>query len=227
MAFVGAKLAERGFTVVGPKLPGHADTAPALDATTWLDWYASVVAEFDALKSRCDKVAVVGLSLGGLLTLHLARHRGRELAAIAPLAVPLWLAPVRTAAIRALAAARRLSDRFAYLPKLGGGSDLFDKTVRAQNPALPVMPTRALASVVELMRVVRAEIELVTVPTFNAHAHQDHTAPFACALELRRRIGAQDLVTLDLVRSYHVVTLDVERDLLVERLGVFLQERLS
>src|SRR5687767_12367752 len=93
MHHVGKTLAARGFTVVGPLLPGHGGTPGELDATTWRDWYAAVDRELSALQRRCRRVSVVGLSLGGLLTLHLARNRGVELDAIASFGAPLWLPP--------------------------------------------------------------------------------------------------------------------------------------
>ena len=101
MRLLGEQLAGRGFTVDGVRLAGHGDTTKALAATTWHDWYRSAEAALAELRARVGgrRVAVVGLSMGGLLTLELARHHGDELAAIA----------VVVDAAVALAAARRSS----------------------------------------------------------------------------------------------------------------------
>src|SRR5687768_898804 len=90
MRYLGQRLHDRGLTVVGPALPGHTTTVEDLDATTWRDWAAAVDEAFDALRARCRRVAVVGQSLGGLLSLYLASRRP-EVAAVASLAAPLWL----------------------------------------------------------------------------------------------------------------------------------------
>src|SRR4051812_24350152 len=82
MRGLGEALAARGFTVSAPNLAGHGPDAANLKATSWTDWYAGVERAFDELSASCDAVAVCGLSLGGLLTLELARRRGREIAAV-------------------------------------------------------------------------------------------------------------------------------------------------
>ena len=33
--------------------------------TTWADWTASAEAAYDDLASRCERVAIIGLSMGG------------------------------------------------------------------------------------------------------------------------------------------------------------------
>src|SRR5262245_30217197 len=92
MRWLGERLADRGLHVVGPALAGHARGLPEeLDRTTWRDWYGSAEVAFDHLRARCDRVAVVGLSMGGLLALHLARERGAQIAALGVLATPIRL----------------------------------------------------------------------------------------------------------------------------------------
>src|SRR5581483_10301797 len=75
MRLLGEHLAARGLAVEGPLLPGHRSTTAALAATGWRDWLAGVERAFEKLQSRAPRVAVCGLSLGGLLTLELARRR--------------------------------------------------------------------------------------------------------------------------------------------------------
>lgn len=225
MHYVGRRLAERGFTVVGPLLPGHGGTPDDLDRTTWRDWFSAIERELDALRRRCRVVAVVGLSLGGLLTLHLSRRHPDQIAAIAALGTPLWLPRY---AERLIPWARRAADRFprlAHIPKLGG-PDVRDPEMRRRNPALRVFPVRPLASLLEFTRVVRAEVDLVTAPAFVAHGRLDHTAPPACSVELARRLGTRDVKYLSLPESFHVVTIDVERETLAEELARFLAERM-
>jgi esterase/lipase len=51
-------------------------------------------------------------------------------------------------------------------------------------------------------------------------------APPACAPELLARLGSADKRLVRLPRSYHIVTVDVERDLVAREVGDFLAERL-
>jgi carboxylesterase len=239
MRWLGERLADRGFHVVGPALAGHEYGRPEdLDATTWRDWYASAEQAFDRLRQKCRRVAVVGLSMGGLLTLHLARERREQIAALGVLATPIWLPRHIELAIRGvnrgLAAGLR-QPLFAalveelggpHIPKLGGESDIADPAGRYENPTMPAMPVRALASLLDLQKVVRGELAEVRQPMFLAHARHDHTAPYACAAAILKKVGSRDVRALALERSYHVITLDLERADVARGVGDFLEERL-
>lgn len=227
-----------GYEVLGIRLAGHGTDVDALEDTRWRDWFASVETGFDELASRCDRVVIAGISLGSLLGLELARRRGRKVAALIAMATPLWLPPVTTAAIRAASAPlwQRLLGRrrLKAVPKLGGGSDIRDVEMKAKNPALPRMPILPLASLLDLAALVRLGLEDVVSPVLVAHGKRDHTAPPACADELYKRLSARtrwqpDARTdqLMLEESFHVITIDLERDILVDRTLSFLEDVLG
>lgn len=221
MRLLGEELARRGFAVEGPRLAGHVGTTRDLARTTWHDWYRSACEGLDRLRARVGNkpVAVAGLSMGGLLTLELARRRGGELAAIAVLAAPLWLPPEAEQFARMTARLPLL--RAAALPKLAG-SDIRDREMnrrnsRAQGKAM--MPLPALASLVELGAYLRDKLGDVTAPTLLAHSERDHTVPFACMDAIAHRLGTDEYGKLILHESFHVITLDVERDRVFERVA--------
>lgn len=218
---LGEALCSRGFTVSCPLLAGHGQAPSRLNGTTWRDWVASADSAFVALKRRSKKVAVVGLSMGGLIALHLARNYGNELTALAALATPLWLPWHARLAIPIVRNVRDLLIR-----KSGGGADLGDHEMRAANPTMGVFPATALGSLLDLTKIVRSEIRDVAVPTFVAHGHADHTVPLACSEELVRHLGTRDVRFCHLMRSFHIVTLDVERDFLARELGEFLDAKM-
>jgi carboxylesterase len=220
MSYVGRHLADLGMTVSGILLPGHGGTAADLDATGWREWSTAVERAFDELRARCRRVAVVGQSLGGLLSLHLAAGRGREIAALASMGAPLWLPWPASIAVQLLG--RR---GMPAVPKRGG-PDLRDREMAARMPTLPVFPPVATRSLYDFTRVVRAQIDRVNVPLFIAHARRDHVAPPACAAELARRVASRDVTLLWLEQSFHILPLDVEKDHLCAELGRFLVERM-
>lgn len=221
MRFLGERLAAQGLAVVCPRLAGHEGPPERLAPTRWPDWLDSVRQALHELRGRSDKVCAVGMSLGGLLSLTLAREE--QVAAVAAFGVPLWLGPTVDQAARVIDGVLRFTTWRPTFPKLGG-SDVKDAAMRARNPAVPGFPLAALRSLMELAERVRPELESIHVPAFVAHAPEDHVAPYACGLELARRLP--DCRFLSLPGSYHVVTIDVDRELLARELVAFLDARL-
>ena len=68
-------LHQRGYTVAGPRLPGHGTSVEEINGCTWRDWADHVTQAYDELASRCERVFVGGESMGGLLTLYLGSER--------------------------------------------------------------------------------------------------------------------------------------------------------
>jgi carboxylesterase len=222
---LGARLGERGFTVVGPMLPGHGGTIADLAATSWRDWAAGAADALTRLRARCRAVAVVGQSMGGLCALHLAAAaRDGELAAVASLAAPLWLEGLAARAARWVAPGGWLHGRIRALPKLGG-PDVGVRRERKDSPGLPAMPARSVVEVSEMMKVVDEELPRVRAPLLVLHGRRDHTAPVGSAARIASRAGAAR--TRILLDSRHVLSLDVERDVVVAEVGDFFARHLG
>ncbi len=226
MRYLGERLHGRGMTAVGVRLPGHASTWAELDRTPWTDWYAHVEGELDRLRARCRRVAVVGQSLGGLLCLRLAVHRGIDIAAVASLAAPLWLTPGPRALIATMQRAPMLASLLRPIRKRGG-SDVADAAMKAENPSYPVIPLRALLEFDRARVAIRAELSAVRAPLLVLHAIHDHVAPYASMTEIAARVASSDIRTVTLPRSYHLIAIDVERDRVAAEVGDFLEARLG
>ncbi len=68
------RLADEGYTVSLPRLPGHGTNIEDFKASTASDWLRRVTDEYLLLKTKYEKVHVAGLSMGGLLALILAEE---------------------------------------------------------------------------------------------------------------------------------------------------------
>jgi len=216
MRYLGDQLSRAGITVQAPRLPGHGTTIDELDRTRWQDWVEAVERAVDAMRARCKRVALVGQSLGGLLALYVASRR-RDIARVAVLATPLWLAGI-AGRLAPLLVRQRL---VRALPKFGG-SDIRDRRVRAENPCYPAIPLRALGELLAFMPIVDAALADVTQPVLVLHATHDHTAPVACAHRIAERTQAPRLRILP--RSFHLIAADVERDIVAAEVITFLRQ---
>jgi len=216
--YLGEQIARAGYTVRAPLLPGHGTSIRDLDRTTWEDWVEAINRAVDAMRVRCPRVAVIGQSLGGLLALHVASTR-RDLAAIGSLAAPLWLEGL-SGRVAGWTTNGPLT-RVRAIPKFGG-PDVRDRRAKAENPCYRAIPTRALGQLLAFMRIVDDALPRVTQPVLVLHAQQDHTAPVACATRIAEATRAKRLRILP--RSYHLIAIDVERDIVAAEVSRFLAQ---
>src|SRR3954451_8659309 len=75
-------LAGAGLTVRVPRLPGHGTRWQDANKVTWQDWYDELERAFDDVRSRCEQIFVLGLSMGGTLALRLAQQRGADVTGV-------------------------------------------------------------------------------------------------------------------------------------------------
>lgn len=78
----GELLAQRSWTVRVPRLPGHGTRWQDMNITRWEDWYSEADRNLRELTSRCDRVFVGGLSMGGSLTLRLAQEHPQAISGL-------------------------------------------------------------------------------------------------------------------------------------------------
>ena len=65
-------LAQQGYYVQADNLPGHSTSIEDCNLTTHEEWLSFVEQKIASMYTKCDKVIVMGVSMGGVLTLHLA-----------------------------------------------------------------------------------------------------------------------------------------------------------
>ncbi|HET6283238.1 MAG TPA: alpha/beta fold hydrolase [Polyangia bacterium] len=222
---VAEALGRAGCRVEAPLLAGHGGTLRDLAVTRWPDWLRTADEHLHALAagSGGKPVAIVGFSMGGLLALRLARLYPALVSALVIIAAPLRLRRFQVRGIRALCALPVDYRAFPKIcvPKLNG-SDISDPAVRAQNPGLPAFPLAALESLLDLMDNVRPDLPNIHAPTLVIHGRQDHTVPMDDSLELTGSLGSDVIERLWLDKSFHIVTLDIERSLVIDAISKFL-----
>src|SRR6516164_1938423 len=237
LKFVAKGLARRGFFVHCCQLAGHCGTEEDLIATTWQDWYASVVTAFDELRAQCDTVVVGGLSMGGVLALHLAAQRPDDVHGLALYAPTLWYDGWATPWYRFVL-------RLCMLTRLGqyGISRLYrfvethpygikDPAIRAVVVAamrsgdstaagIMVTPGEAVRQLCLLVDQVKPRLSAIKTPALVIQAREDDLSSLRNAEYLQRHLGGL-VDTLILDDSYHIVTVDRQRDLLIESTVAF------
>ncbi len=193
-------LAAAGFRVSVPKLPGHGTHWKELNTTQWIDWYAHADAAFSALRDRCERVFVGGLSMGGALSLRLAEQHGDQVAGL------VLVNPVVTARhplLKALPLLRHL------VPSLGAiANDIADPA--STEVAYDRNPLHAMYSQTQLWADVVAGLDQVTQPLLVFRSEQDHVLDPSSVAILKEQTRSADVEFRTLTRSYHVATIDYD-----------------
>jgi carboxylesterase len=233
MRFVAMGLGRAGYTVHCPQLAGHGGTRQDIVKTNWQDWYRSAEAALDEIRKDCDTVIVGGLCLGSIIGLHLAAKHPDKIQGVALFSPTLWIngwAMPWYTKLFSLVRSRWMANlmEFPDAESLGIKCPRVREFVRAALAAsdgsdLGTVGTPG-AMVLEHRRMVAAAkkvLDGVQQPTLIIHSRQDDYANLNNATYLRGQLrGAEDVVVLE--DSYHMVTLDKERHVVVERTRAFI-----
>ena len=85
----GDKLHGAGYPVLGVRLKGHGTSPWDLRARSWQDWLASVTRGIEVMSALTPRVALVGFSTGGSLSLIAASSGATTLAGVVAICAPL------------------------------------------------------------------------------------------------------------------------------------------
>jgi carboxylesterase len=198
--------AAAGFAVELPLLPGHGTSVDDMLGTDWSHWSAAAEAAFQDLAGRVDRVVVAGLSMGGSLTCWLA-SRHPEIAGIVCVNAAVSVPDTMVDALQEM-----LDGGIDRIPAIGGDVADPDQGEKAYD-ATPLAPLLSLAAAADEFR---DDLGKIACPVLIMNSPQDHVVePVNSDILAAGVSGPVERVTLE--RSYHVATLDYDKDLVSER----------
>lgn len=222
MRWLGEHLAREGMTVYGARLAGHGTHPHDLARCHWHDWVTSALDGYYLLKAQCDRVVVVGHSMGGVLALALATQV--ELGGVAVLAAPIRF-PNRLAYARWLRYVRPFSDQSDSSPV-----QAIVQAEQAQRgePVIgriryDVWSTAAVWQLYDLVQTVAQKLREVRAPVFLLYSRADSTAPARNGDIIAAQVGSADIEHHVLDHSGHIMTQDIERETVFALVGGFVQ----
>jgi carboxylesterase len=199
--------AAAGFAVELPRLPGHGTSVADLLTTRFPDWSAAAEAAYLELAGRCDRVVVAGLSMGATLAAWLAAGHPRIAGLVA---VNGMFEPPAEGFRQMLGDC--LGQGVDRLPSIG--SDIADRSV--VEGAYEAAPIEPMLSLFEGVADLHDRLAGIACPVLIMTAPQDHIVPPVSSDVLAAAVaGPVERVVLE--RSYHVATLDYDKDIVVER----------
>ncbi len=217
-------LEARGLPHRAITLPGH-DTSPREMKSADMDrWVAAARSEYVSLAEQYDRVAVVGFSMGGALSLVVASENPVfKLVMLNPYfrVRPRWYYFGQPEAW-----ARRLDSVLGYIkkPRVGFINDREGRKRYGAYPQYRFIPTKCVRHLVEIGRMAMEQAPQVTAETLWFHSAGDQVADFNHSRKAFDRIASKNKEFVALNRSNHIVLYDHDVVDVVEKVTTFLLE---
>jgi carboxylesterase len=216
-----------GYSVYAVQLAGHCGSERDLVETGWQDWLDGALASFDEARAKHETVFVGGLSMGALLSLLIAALRPGQVSGCLLYSPTMfydgWSIPRATflmhaALLLGLGRFLRFREKFPYGIKdarLRARILMQMETGRSADAGLLYMPGRSLRELLKLISHLKRALPTIRTPSLILHARDDDITSPRNAAYIAAHIGGRvEKILLD--DSYHMITIDHERDLVLE-----------
>jgi len=218
MRWMGRYLADQGFTVLGIRLFAHATQVEDMNRARWEDWLANVEDGYHLLRGLASQVVVIGISMGGALSLLLAREF--EPAGVLVMATPLRIPDARVERIRPLLP---LISKVMPTIRLPRGSDWVDKEAEKLQLHYDEFAVRSAAELHDLLSEMRGSLGRVKARALLIYAKGDLGTPPEAAHFIHNQLGSSDKQILWLENGGHNIARDAGREQAFEAAAEFVR----
>jgi carboxylesterase len=219
MRGLGEFLNRHGYTCLGIRLTGHATQPEDMIRSNYTDWTASVEDGYNLLQTFTDRIILVGLSMGGVLTLLMSTR----LEVIGTVAMST---PYKLQDDPRLRHIDLIAKTVPFMPKGDGvpGSGWFDKEAWKDHISYPQNPVRSIGQLNKLLGEMRSALPDLRVPVLLIHSKDDdYVLPGNMELIFADLINAPDKTKLYVTGSGHVITRDAARQQVFQYVLDFIQ----
>lgn len=230
------RLHKAGYSVRMPHFKGYGYTEGDTphSVTSWRDWRKAVQAELHDMQRRYETVSVGGLCIGAVLALSVAEDARNEIGGLVLLATTLFYDGWSIPWYRFLLPLGYFTPfRYLYAYKEREPFGLKNLQLRrwvaremshktssiagASNLTLPAIHEAEL-----LIKSIKRNLPKVTAPALVIHAVEDDVSTPRSADFVVTHIGSKNVRKILLHDSYHMITMDNERDLVADETILFL-----
>ena len=219
MRWMGEYLNRQGYTCLGLRLAGHATHPEDMIRSRWTDWAASVEDGYHLLYSLTNDIFLIGLSMGGVLSLLMSTQLDvKGVIAMStpsrlPTDYPIWFLKLVSLVIR-----------FQPKSKEPPGSGWFDKTAYQDHVAYAKNPVRSAAELKKLILEMHTALPKVNVPVLLMHS-KDEKYVLSENMEsiYAGLVNASDKTKLMITGSGHVLPRDASREQVFQFAVAFIQ----
>jgi carboxylesterase len=203
---------EGGYTASGILLPGHGSSEEKMEEFGWEDWLNSVRQEYQSLAKNYEKVYVIGLSMGGILSLILAEDY--DLDKVISIAAPI-----------------KIFDKLAYLTPIlqyfkrfkGDDQGLVQSKEDEYDIYYSATPLAAVPNLLKLIRLAKGDLAKISAPILIIQSRDDQTVKPISAEIIYQGVSSQDKELLWLDEGGHVCTINGDKELIHKQILKFLK----
>lgn len=233
-ATVRAALARDGVELYTPELKAYS-FKPGMRPARWQDWLAAARQELIALSDEHGPVVVGGLCIGAVLALALAEEMPERVAGLLLLSPTLyydgwglspWLPLRHLGVLPVLRNNVIIDEREPFGVKNPQIRKWIVREMRQQsvsNAGAAKLPLWGIHEAERLIRRVRRDLPKLTMPTLILHAREDEVASLRSPEFLMAHLGTHDKRLVVLENSYHMITLDNDRQQVVNEMKAFIR----
>ncbi|MEN8173723.1 MAG: alpha/beta fold hydrolase, partial [Chloroflexota bacterium] len=214
MLWMGQDLNQRGYSVLGVRLAGHATVIEDMVRSRWEDWLYAVEDGWHLLNGISNQIFIIGLSMGGVLTLRFASEF--PAAGIVAMSTPYALPD--DPRMRYI---KTISKFKPYLEK--GKSDSLDQESLKGHISYHANPTRSIGELLDLLAEMRANLPKITAPALLMHSHNDQYVDPENLTKIYHDLGSADKTMLWLENSGHVIPREPEREIAYQATSDFIE----
>lgn len=238
MNYLGRNLHKAGYSVLCNSLPKHCGSLGELKRVTWQEIAQACVDDFKKLRQHYSTVFVGGLSMGALMSIYITNKYPQEVKGIAALAPTLFYDGW------ALNKGKVLLDILWKIPLLRNNINIREdypyglkdaqlrehihrfykdaSASRFNKKALlfgsPFFPLSNLYQHHLFVNSIKDEFPNIKAPILIMHAREDDMTSLRNSQIVYDNIGSQDKQLIVLEDSYHMITIDNEKDKVAQAL---------
>lgn len=207
-------LENAGIDYERPVLRGHGTHYQDLRNVTAKDWYEDAKKALDSLASRVDRVVVVGLSMGGLVSLQLAMEHADKLAGV------IVVAPALRVLDRLAPLAPLMSKVFRYWTS---PNSFHDPECAKRCTNYPKFPMDAFVSLQRYAATIEQRLAEVSIPICILHSKVDQIIAPKSASIIYERVRSEHRKIVWFEKSGHEMMQDMEADTVLGEIITFIK----
>jgi carboxylesterase len=218
MRWMGEYLSKQSYRFLGVRLLGHATRPADMIRSSFTDWIASVEEGYQLLRGLANHVYLIGLSMGGVLSLLMSTQL--DVRGVLGISTPYRLSEDWRLNFIGFLRLFKL-----YLPKvkLSVNSGWFNQEARKDNISYSQNSVRSIGELNKLTVQMKADLPHVKAPVLLMHSKEDkNVLPENLKLIYRGLVNTHNKTKLYIANSGHVITRDAERGQVFKTVAEFI-----